>query len=373
MDYIWSTLGYIVPFLFVLGIVVVVHELGHFLVARWCGVEVQVFSVGFGPEIAGFNDRRGTRWRLAAVPLGGYVKFLGDANAASAPDQGAVSALSPAQRSRSFADKSVAQRAAVVAAGPIANFLLAILIFSGTVYWFGRQVVIPRVEVVQPASAAEAAGLRAGDIVLSVDGRAIASFNELQRIVSTSADNPLALEVDRGGERLSLQATPRLREEKTPFGVQRIGLLGLQGSRNPADVKAERYGLARSVSIGMGETWYIVEQTGRYVSRLVTGRESADQLSGPIRIAQVSGVVATAGIAALINLAAILSVSIGLINLVPVPMLDGGHLMFYAIEALRGRPLSDRAQEYGFRVGFALVIMLMLFSTWNDIRSLTSL
>jgi regulator of sigma E protease len=281
--------------------------------------------------------------------------------------------MNAAERAVSFHHKPVWKRAAIVAAGPIANFLLAIAIFAGMLYVNGRQVLIPRVDVVQPGSAAERAGFQKGDVVLSINGRSIKGFSDLQRMVGTSAEDTLTIVVDRDGQPVTLQATPDRRETQTAFGKQRIGLLGLQATRAPEDVRHVTYGLGEAVASGAYECWYVIERTINYVGKLVTGRESTDQLSGPIRIAQVSGQVAgLAGLGGLVNLVAILSVSIGLINLFPVPMLDGGHLLFYAIEAVRGRPLSERAQEIGFRIGFALVIMLMLFATWNDILHLGS-
>ena len=363
-----SLLGYLIPFLIVLTVVVFIHELGHFLVGRWCGVGVNAFSIGFGPELVGFTDRHGTRWKLSAIPLGGYVKFAGDANGASVPDAASLSQMSPAERAVSFHHKTVLQRAAIVAAGPIANFLLAIAIFAGITYVNGRQILAPRVDVVQAGSAAERAGFKPGDLVVSINGRSISSFTDMQRIVSASADDELSIAIDRDGREMTLTAVPDLKETETPFGKQRIGLLGLQASRGPDDLKLVKYGLLDSIRLGAMETWYVIERTFTYIGRLVVGRESADQLSGPIRIAQVSGQVATlGGTAGLVSLVAVLSVSIGLINLFPIPLLDGGHLLFYGIEALRGRPLSDRAQEIGFRIGLAIVVMLMLFATWNDI------
>ena len=363
-----SLLGYLIPFLIVLTVVVFIHELGHFLVGRWCGVGVNAFSIGFGPELVGFTDRHGTRWKLSAIPLGGYVKFAGDVNGASVPDAASLSQMTPAERAVSFHHKTVLQRALVVAAGPIANFLLAIAIFAGITYVNGRQILAPRIDVVQAGSAAERAGFKPGDLVLSINGRSISSFTDMQRIVSASADDELSIAIDRDGREMTLTAVPDLKETETPFGKQRIGLLGLQASRGPDDLKLVKYGLLDSIRLGAMETWYVVERTFTYIGRLVVGRESADQLSGPIRIAQVSGQVATlGGTAGLVSLVAVLSVSIGLINLFPIPLLDGGHLLFYGIEALRGRPLSDRAQEIGFRIGLAIVVMLMLFATWNDI------
>jgi regulator of sigma E protease len=360
--------GYIVPFLAVLAIVVFVHEMGHFLVGRWCGVGVQAFSIGFGPEIVGWNDRHGTRWKLSLIPLGGYVKFFGDAGAASTPDSEGLQHMTAEERSKSFHHKSVAQRAAIVAAGPLANFILAVAIFAGVVYANGRTVLIPRVDQVIEGSAAERAGFQPGDVIVEIDGRRIVGFNDMQRIVSSSANDQLTIVVDRGGTPVTLTAIPERRITETAFGVQRIGMLGIQASNSPEAIRHISYGPIEALGLGVYESYFVVERTFDYLGKLITGRESADQLSGPIRIAKVSGDVAEAGgILQLITLAAVLSVSIGLINLFPVPMLDGGHLMFYAIEAARGRPLSENAQEIGFRIGFALVIFLMLFATWNDI------
>lgn len=368
-------LGYIVPFLFVLTVVVFVHELGHFLVARWCGVDVKVFSIGFGRELFGFNDKHGTRWRFAAIPLGGYVKFSGDSDATSSTtDSDELQAMTALQRERSFPAQSIGERAAIVAAGPIANFLLAILIFGATVYIFGKPVLAPRIDQVVAGSAAERGGLLAGDLVVSIDGHPIGSFADMQRAISVRPNETLSVVVERASGTVTLPVTPALVEQTTPVGKQRIGVLGIQASRQASDWKTQHFGLVESAKVGVSETWYVVERTYDYIAKLVSGRESVDQLSGPIRIAQVSGLVATnAGLLGLINLAAILSVSIGLMNLFPVPMLDGGHLLFYAIEALRGRPLSERAQEIGFRVGLGLVLMLMLFVTWNDIVHVRSL
>jgi len=369
-----SFAGYALPFLFVLTVVVFFHELGHFLVARWCGVRVQAFSVGFGPELFGRTDRHGTRWKLSVIPLGGYVKFAGDENEASVPDQEALARMSAEERAGAFQTKPVSRRAAIVAAGPIANFLLAIAIFALLFGLFGRPEISPRVDAIQPDSAAQAAGLMEGDLVLAIDGQPIQTFAEMQRIVSVSAGEQLAMLVDRGGQQLTVEVTPQRREITDRFGnVQSIGLLGVSRSASQEDVVVRRFGPVEAVVEGSRETWFVVTRTAGYLAGIVTGRESADQLGGPIRVAQISGQVATLGFAALLNLTAVLSVSIGLLNLLPIPMLDGGHLLFYAAEALRGKPLSERAQEYGFRIGIAIVLFLMVFATWNDVLHLSSL
>jgi len=366
-------LGYLVPFLFVLTIVVFFHELGHFLVARWCGIRVITFSLGFGPELAGFYDRYGTRWKISAVPLGGYVKFFGDENAASAPDHAARAAMTESEKKDSFIGQKVASRAAVVAAGPIANFILAIVIFAGVFMIVGKQTTSARVDAVQPGSAAATAGFQPGDLVISIDGEKIDSFADMQRIVSISSGEPLKIEVERGNSVVTLKATPQLKEVKDNFGnTHRLGVLGISRSMAAGDVKTQKLDPVAAVALGAEETWFVVDRTLSYIVGVFAGREAADQLGGPIRIAQVSGQVASAGFVALIHLTAVLSVSIGLLNLFPIPLLDGGHLLFYGIEAIRGKPLSERAQEVGFRIGLAIVVMLMIFATFNDILHLAT-
>jgi regulator of sigma E protease len=354
-------------------VVVFFHELGHFLVARRCGVRVLVFSIGFGPELFGFNDRHGTRWKLSAIPLGGYVKFFGDENTASVPDPAALAAMSEEDRQHSFVHQSVGRRAAIVVAGPVANFLLAVVIFAALFMVFGKPSTSPRVDAVQPGSAAQAAGFQPGDLVLTINGRPIESFPDMQQIVSTSAGEMLTFEVDRGGVRVELKAVPALRESKDRFGnVHRIGVLGITRSPSPDDTHFQPVGPGKALELGVERTWFVVERTLSYIGGVISGREAADQLGGPIRIAQVSGQVATEGLPSLFSLTAVLSVSIGLLNLFPVPLLDGGHLLFYAIEAVRGKPLSERAQEVGFRIGLAIVVMLMIFATYNDLLHLAA-
>jgi len=359
--------GWVVPFIFGLGIVVFFHELGHFLVARLCGVRVLTFSVGFGPEIIGFNDRHGTRWKIAAIPLGGYVKFFGDENAASVPDGETLGAMKAEERRVSFFHQSVGRRAAIVVAGPLANFILAILIFAAIFLAYGRQTTTARIAAVLPESPAAAAGLQPGDVVVAIDGHQIESFTDMQRIVSASAGRTLAFEIERGGTPVTLSATPELRQGKDSFGNSSChAVLGVSRSAAPAEVKTEAVDPATAVWLGAKKTWFIVDRTFSYIGGLFAGRECADQLGGPIRIAQISGQVATLGFMPVLDLAGMLSVSIGLLNLFPIPLLDGGHLLFYGIEAVRGRALSIRTQEIGFRIGLALVVMLMIFTVFND-------
>jgi regulator of sigma E protease len=368
-----GVVGYIIPFLFVLSLVVFFHELGHFLVGRWCGVRILVFSIGFGPEIIGFNDRYGTRWKISAIPLGGFVKFFGDDNVASVSSSARLAGMDEAARAECFVFQPVRKRAAIVVAGPLANFILAIAIFAGIFMLYGKQTMSARVDAVQPDSAAATAGFQPGDLVLAIDRHSVESFADMQRIVSASADETLAVTVERNGATLTLKAVPALKEVKDTFGnVHRIGILGISRSMAAADMKLQPVPPPRAVWMGIEETWFVVERTLSYIGGVVVGREAADQLGGPIRIAQMSGQVATMGFVALLHLAAVLSVSIGLLNLFPIPLLDGGHLLFYGIEAMRGRPLSERAQEVGFRIGLAIVLMLMIFATFNDIIHLTT-
>jgi regulator of sigma E protease len=364
----WSLAGYILPFLFVLSLVIFFHELGHFLIGRWCGVKVETFSLGFGPELLGFDDRYETHWRIAALPLGGYVKFHGDANGASMPVEAAMEAMSPQERAVSFSTQKVWKRAAIVAAGPVANFILAIVIYTSVFYLHGRAILVPVLDTVAADGAAGAAGFQPGDLIVGIDGTSVESFEDMQRIVQRASGMPLRFAVGRAGKSVELVATPRRRDVVTPFGTARVGVLGVQP--NPANWHVQTYGLLDSVKLAGSETWYIVARTGGYLKGLAAGEESADQLSGPIRIAELSGAMARIGLPALLNLAAALSISIGMLNLLPVPLLDGGHLVYFAVEATRGKAMNKRAQQFGFDIGFALLTSLMFFATYNDILRL---
>ena len=358
----------LLSFLFVLTVVVFVHELGHFLVARWCGVNVRAFSIGFGREIYGFFDRHGTRWRISWIPLGGYVKFMDDDNAASAGPSASLGQMSPEERAGAFHAKPLWQRAAIVAAGPAANFLLAIVIFALMFSLIGVRTTAPRVDEVVPNSPAAAAGFMPGDVILALEGNRIESFNEVLRTVSTSPGRELAVTVDRRGETLTLHVTPERQEIADNFGGTIVrGIIGIRRVTTPETLELRRAGPVEAAWLGLKETSFIITSTLSYIGDVIVGRQSADQLGGPIRIAEVSGQVAKVGPEALLNLIAVISVSIGLINLFPIPLLDGGHLLFYAIEGLRRKPLSERSQEIGFRIGLALVLMLMVFATWNDL------
>ncbi|MFT4001877.1 MAG: RIP metalloprotease RseP [Rhizobium sp.] len=540
----------VITFVFVLSLLVFVHEMGHYLVGRWSGIRVMAFSIGFGPEIAGFTDRHGTRWKLSLIPLGGYVRFFGDEDASSKTDVDQLAAMTEEERAHSFAGARLWKRAATVAAGPIANFLLAIVIFAALFGIYGRTVadpvvamvtrdgaaaeagiepgdrlvavdgakvatfdevqryvglrpgrtivltverdgqnrdfrivpklvedtdqfgnkmemgrigialVDPVVTAVEPAgpaakagvlagdrliavdgnnvatyydigryvsehpgknivltiqrngairdfpmmtdtlvdtaasgdkkdvgsigiapidplvasiasdSPAQAAGLEVGDRILSVDGREIGSIGEVQRSAAAHADKPMTMTVKRDGQTREVTVTPRKSEETDAFGARtEIATIGITDGQKPIRLRYEAYGPLQALSEGVKQTASIVSGTFEYIGNVIGGYMKADQLGGPIRVAQLSGQMATLGFAAVLQFAAILSVSIGLLNLMPVPVLDGGHLMFYAIEAVRGKPLGARAQDIAFRIGFAMVLSLMVFATWNDISS----
>jgi regulator of sigma E protease len=354
---------YVVPFLAVLSVLVFVHEWGHYWVARRCGVRIEAFSFGFGPELLGRTDRHGTRWKLSLIPLGGYVKMFGDAGPASTPGEH-VAEMSPEERRVSFFHQPLRKRTAIVAAGPAANFAFAILVLAVLFATYGQPFTPPDIGAVSPGSSAEAAGLRAGDVVVEIDGKRIERFEEIQYLVRLAPEQPMALVVERDGRRLTVSATPKASTLYDRFGnVHRVGLLGI--SRAGMDYR--RHDPVTAMVQAVRETSEITSGTLTALWQMIAGLRGSEDLGGPLRIAQMSGEVAEAGIVSLIWFMAILSVNLGLINLFPVPLLDGGHLLFYGFEAVLGRPLGERAQEYGFRIGLALVLTLMVFATWNDL------
>ena len=366
---LWLTggLGHLVSFLLVLTVLVFVHELGHYLLARRNGVRVETFSIGFGPELFGWNDRAGTRWKVSAIPLGGYVKMFGDADPASMPGEH-LREMSEAEKAVSFHHKRLMQRVAVVAAGPIANFILAVALLTVIIAVRGQQFSPPDVGQVLQGSAAATAGIKPGDVIAAIDGQPVDRFETIQRIVEVNTGTPLELTIKRGSEQLRLNVTPKVVTETDRLGfthqIARLGI-GRKGvdfvKRNPIE----------AVWYASQESWYLTTGTLKAVWQMMIGLRSSDELSGPIGIFQLSGAVVQEGFIPLLGFAAVLSINLGLINLFPIPVLDGGHLLFYAAEAIRGKPLSQRAQEYGFRLGLALVLMLMFFATWNDIVRLS--
>jgi regulator of sigma E protease len=363
MEFLSGLWTYVIPFLVVLTVLVFVHELGHYWVARRNGVRIETFSIGFGPELFGRTDRAGTRWKISAIPLGGYVKMFGDADAASTPS-GAVRHMTPEEREVSFFHKRLGQRAAIVAAGPIANFLFAIIGLTLLFSLYGQPFTPPDIGSIQPDSAAAQAGMQPGDVIVEVDGQPIERFEEVQQIVRFNQGTPLALVIQRDGQRLPITATPQVTTITDRMGnTHTIGLLGI----GRAGMEYRRHDPLTALWQAGRETVNLTVGTLGAVGQMIAGSRGTEELGGPLRIAQMSGEVAQSGVIALVWFMAILSVNLGLINLFPIPMLDGGHLLFYAVEAIRGKPLGDRAQEYGFRIGLALVLTLMVFATWNDL------
>jgi regulator of sigma E protease len=445
---------YVLGFLFVLGVVVFFHELGHFLVARWCGVTVTTFSIGFGRELGAFVDRHGTRWRVAAIPLGGYVKFLDDTNAASQPSATAPENLPPG----SFHGKPVWQRALVVAAGPVANFLVAALIYTAVNATYGVSMITARVDEVVAGMPAEKAGIKAGDIITDIDGWSIETFDDVVRIVTASSGRTLNITVDRAGEVHTFPVTPAVRDQESDLGVTlRLGDIGINRvlparigtvvPDSPAEkagiesgdvitaidgapvtsfedvinmvgpaagrtlaITVDRAGTARTIEVvpgavdgkkpdgtpykqgrigvspdrpapvavslpeavrlGVRETYANIVQTITGIWDILAQRQSADQVGGPILMAEVTARVVELGWEPLLRWTALISANIGLLNLLPIPLLDGGHLVFYAVEAIRRRPLSQRVQEIGFQIGVAVVLMLVVFVNLNDLMRL---
>ncbi len=349
-------------FLFVLSGVVFVHELGHFLVARWCGVKVLAFSIGFGRELFGFVDKHGTRWKFCLIPLGGYVKMLGDEDAASARTDKAAVATDPRH---AFPTQPVWARMAIVAAGPAFNMIFAILVYAAVFVGVGQPTTRPIVGQVLPHSAAELAGLQAGDRFISIDGKAISRFEQVRQITQLSIDRTMQVTVDRAGRQLTIPVQPRVIERTDRFGdVERTPLMGVTAS---GETVIERQGPVTALVSATQVTGGIIKDTFVAIGQMVRGVRGSDEIGGPIRIAEASAHAAAAGVLPLITMMAFLSVNLGLINILPIPLLDGGHLLFYAFEVVRGRPLPERVQDFGLKIGVGLVGALMIFATWNDI------
>lgn len=356
-------------FVFILSVVVFIHELGHYLAAKRAGVRVEVFSLGFGPELWGWNDRSGTRWRVSLLPLGGYVKMFGETMPRELTGNGAEGETAPKPLTReekavAFVHKTLPQRAGIVAAGPAANFVLAWIVLAALFIVVGRPFTPPEIGSITPDSAAAAAGLQPGDVFVRVGGESVKRFEDVRRIVSTSPERPMPIVVRRDGTEMTVTATPRRSVITDNFGNrQEVGLLGV----SRAGQAFETLSLGAALGAAAEDTYQVTIGTLQAVGQIVTGSRPADELGGPIRIAQMSGQAAQSGLANVFWFLAVLSINLGLINLFPVPLLDGGHLLFYGFEALRGRPLSDRVVEYGFRVGLGLVVTLFIFVTYQDL------
>lgn len=458
MEFLIGLVTYVLPFLVVLTVLVFVHEMGHYLVARWNGVRVEVFSIGFGPELYGWDGKSGTRWKIASIPLGGYVKFFGDSNAASAADKDVVSTLSSDEQAVSFHHKRLGQRAAIVAAGPIANFIYAIVVLAGLFILYGQRITPPEIGRVLPDGAGAAAGLVAGDVVLEIDGDTVTRFEDVNEAVFMNPDRTIPIVVRRGDDTLTLSVTPTEVETDPAngpvslFGVIDVfpankAIIGAVRPDSPAQaagflagdhivridnapvdnferlqdmvaasagrelqvdverngetvrlqVAAERHTTETAAGVAV-DRWLLgieraprplyrhgalsalgeavkvsvnmVDRTFEYVGQMIMGTRGTEELGGPLRIAHVSGQAAQGGLEQLVLLSVLLSLNLGIINLFPVPVLDGGHLLFYACEAIRGKPLTERMQEYAFRVGLMMILGLTVFVTWNDLVNL---
>lgn len=355
----------LLAFVAVIGPLVFIHELGHYLVARWCGVKAEVFSIGFGPELLAWVDRRGTRWRVAALPLGGYVRFTGDMNAASQADPKWLE-LSPAERNESFPGKPLWQRAAIVAAGPLINLIFAVVLLGGLAMARGEMVAQPVVDMVAPGSAAQDAGLRKGDRIVSIMGRDVARFEDVANIIGLRPAEPLAYVIERDGERIEKTITAGTRIEEDRFGnVYRIGQLGIMSTT----LTQRPVSLFEAPAVGFRQAVAMTRTGLDGLGQIITGRRSMKELGGPLKIADISGQAASLGFASYIMFMALISINLGFINLLPIPMLDGGHLLFYGIEAVQRRPVSSATQEWAYRSGLAMLLTLMVLVTFNDLGS----
>ncbi|NHK27710.1 RIP metalloprotease RseP [Parvularcula flava] len=414
------TLGItLVSFVVLLSFIVFFHELGHFQTARWCGVKIDVFSIGFGKPLFSRKDKHGTEWRVAMLPLGGFVKFFGDAGPASDPsrkvqktdqvqeEQGddepkammtqfpagsekarLAESLTAEERRVCFHFKPLWQKALIVAAGPFANFVLAIVILTGLFMLAGEAPVHEaQVGAVRADTAAEEAGFQAGDRILEINGRKIASFQQMSNMVKLSSGEELEILVDRGGELLTLTATPQRTETTDAYGNKvRAGILGIDS--DPEAYRMVRYGPISSVKAAVGQVYEVLAVTVRFIGRIILGKEGIEQLGGPVKIAKYAGQSAMAGFSDggemevslmrrlevsffnFLNMAAMISISVGFLNLLPVPVLDGGHLVFYGYEAIAGRPVSEAVQAVSFKIGIVILLSLMVFVSWNDVTQL---
>lgn len=354
-------------FVVLTSVIVFIHEFGHFYVARLCGVKIDEFAIGFGREIWGFTDKKGTRWKICPIPFGGYVKMYGDKNGASIPDPELISKMSPQEKKISFIGKNVYQRMAIVVAGPVANFLLAIVIFTFLFRVNGLVTTPPLVGEVVKDGAAEVAGLQAGDRILEINGQTIRAFDDIRAIVAESANRDLQFKIMRGDAEQNVQVTPQFRVNKDIFGDEvKVGMIGVMATQGEHQI----LNLSQSFVEANKETYRISTAVFRAIGELITGKRSVEELGGPIKIAQYSGKTVTMGVVAVLWFMAMISINLGVMNLLPVPVLDGGHLFYYFVEMLCGKPMSQNLQKIGFQLGFALVITLMIFTTLNDIRHL---
>ena len=371
LSFLWNP---VLTFLIGITILVFVHEFGHYIVARWCKVRVEIFSVGFGKEIFGWTDKNGTRWKIASIPLGGYVKMFGEGDAIIRDeDSQSEREMTEAERKVSFYHKRLSHRAYIVAAGPAINFIFAILAFAILFFAVGVPTPVSDKQLsvvgsVLPNSPAYHSGFSAGDKILAINGNGILYFAELKKIVEASAGQKLSVKILRGKKEKILNVIPKPTDIKIDGQYKKVGRLGITG--DPGELVNIKQGFSEALLNGCVKTYEFSKRILVFVGNIFIGKESTSELGGILRIADISGKVADQGFANYISFLAILSINLGLINLFPIPMLDGGHLAFYLFEALRGKPLAEKTQEYGLRVGFALVIALFLFVTWNDFINL---
>ena len=369
MDFIINTLHTLGAFFIVLSVIVFVHEFGHYIIAKWCGVKIETFSIGFGKEIFGFNDRSGTRWKLSLLPLGGYVKMYGDASAASTADSDELENMTDEQKALTFHHKSLPKKIAIVAAGPFANFILTICVFTYLIITTGLPSADPIIGKIMPNTPAQESGLQAGDRILSINNDPVKSFRDIVFKIMTNVGTPVTIVLERKEENLHVTLTPREVEEDDGLGNKvKRPLIGIQS----AEINYNDVGPWVALKESVSQTYYICENTLIVIGQIVTGQRGTKDLRGPIGIAQISGQAAKKDAQSVLWLIALLSANLGLFNLLPIPLLDGGHIAYYAAEALRGKPLAERVQEYGFKIGFAFIAMLMVLTVFNDLRRLFS-
>lgn len=367
MEFLTNLLHTLGSFFIVISVIVFIHEFGHYFIAKLCGVKIVAFSIGFGKEIYGRTDKSGTRWKLSLLPLGGYVKMYGDASEASTADEEAIEQMSEADKKLTFHHKPLWKKAAIVSAGPIANFLLTIAVFCYFIMTNGLPSTEPVVGSVMPDSPAEVAGLKAGDHIYQINDVKISRFNDIPFYISTNLGTPVTLYIERGSENIQVTLTPKETEDDDGLGnkVKRP----LIGIKSP-EIKYKDVGLTAAIGESVRRTYMICETTLKVLGQMITGQRSAADLKGPVGIAQLSGQAADKDFYTVLWLIAMLSANLGLVNLLPIPMLDGGHLAYYAAEAARGKPLAQKVQDYGFRAGFVILMSLMAFTIINDLRKL---
>ncbi len=352
-------------FIFVLGVIVFIHEYGHYIVAKLCKVRIDVFSIGFGKELWGWNDKSGTRWKVSALPLGGYVKMFGDASAASNPDSSLLAGMSEEDKKGAFHFKPLYQKMLIVAAGPFANFLLTIIVFTYFIMSNGLSSIDPVVGKIVPDSPAAEAGLQVGDRIIMMDKNKVSSFNDISYLVSTNLGTLIVLKIKRGDEIMDINLTPKIFEDEDGLGNKITRpMIGIKSG----DITYENVGFFRAIGESVRRTYMICEASLKVIGQMITGKRDTKDLKGPVGIAQLSGQAAEKGFSTVLWLIAVISANLGLMNLLPVPALDGGHLLYYSVEAIRGRPLTQKMQEYGFRFGFGLIVMFMAFTLLNDLK-----